>query len=62
VSFEEANFLDKYIAELMPAYLTDYFKKLHKQIMLSKEHLISELKEKNFDYEYQIGTLKEKVE
>ena len=46
----------------MPAYLTDYFKKLHKQIMLSKEHLISELKEKNFDYEYQIGTLKEKVE
>ena len=46
----------------MPAYLTDYFKKLHKQIMLSKEHLISELKEKNFDYEYQIGSLKEKIE
>lgn len=46
----------------MPPFLLDYFKKLHKSIMISKEHMISELKEKNFDYEYQIGALKEKVE
>jgi chromosome segregation ATPase len=42
--------------------LLDYCKKLHKKVLLSKDHLINDLKEKNFDQEYQIGALKEKIE
>jgi predicted RNase H-like nuclease (RuvC/YqgF family) len=46
----------------MPPFLLDYSKRLHKKVLLSKEHLINDLKERIFDFEYQISNLKEKID
>lgn len=46
----------------MPPFLLDYSKKLHKKVLMGREHQINELREKNFDFEYQIQNLKEKIE
>jgi hypothetical protein len=62
VSFLRGFFLDHFIAEIVPPFILDYAKRLHKRIVEAKDATLKTKKTEIVELENTITKLKEKVD